>query len=58
VSKIIDVDVAKDGTVKIASRGFSGAECQRATAELERALGVVKSDVKTPEFVQQQKAKQ
>jgi fructose-specific phosphotransferase system component IIB len=58
MSKTITIDVAPDGGVKIETKGFSGAECQRATAEIERALGPVKVDMKTAEFHQAQRTKQ
>jgi hypothetical protein len=38
--KSIEVIVNTDGTLKIEALGFAGADCEKATAFLERALGV------------------
>ena len=45
---IIDIDAKGNTTIK--TTGFAGSECLRETADLERALGVKESDVKTTEF--------
>jgi len=50
----VTVDIAADGGVKIETKGFTGKSCQEATAALEKALGVVSSDSKLPEFYQQE----
>ena len=46
----IDIIIDTDGTVKIDAIGFSGGECEKATAELERALGIVMNKTKKKEF--------
>ena len=48
--KTIEVIVAPDGSLKIEAMGFKGADCERATAFLERALGRVGKKVKKPEY--------
>jgi len=48
--KKIEVTVDTDGNVEVATFGFSGAECQKATADLERQLGKVMDDAVTPEY--------
>ena len=48
--KQIKIEVGTDGAVKIATSGFAGAECQKATADLERALGLKTSDTATAEM--------
>ena len=52
--KKITITIAADGEVKIAASGFAGASCQKATAEIERALGVVKDRAKTAEYFARQ----
>lgn len=48
--KQIFIDVEIDGSVKIETRGYSGGECQKASKDFERALGLVESDTKTAEY--------
>ena len=38
--KTIEVVVAPDGSIHIEAMGFQGADCEKATAFLEIALGV------------------
>ena len=56
--KTIEVIVQKDGTLKIDAVGFSGADCEKATAFLEQALGTVANKQKKPEFHRQVKRQQ
>ena len=44
-AKTIEVVVAPDGTVKIDAIGFTGPDCEKATAFLEKALGRRKARV-------------
>ncbi len=37
--KTIEVIVAKDGSITIDAIGFTGTDCEKATAFLEQALG-------------------
>ena len=50
MAKIIEVVVGKQGEIKIDAVGFKGADCEKATAFLERALGTVKGKTKKPEW--------
>lgn len=56
--KQVIVECAPDGTVKIEAVGFQGNACEKATAEIERALGQVKSRSKKPEYFQANKRTQ
>lgn len=60
--KQIEVEIAIDGAVVVKTTGYKGKSCQDATKQLEQALGVVTSDVKTAEYHQtasnQQQSKQ
>lgn len=47
--KSIEVIVKTDGTLKIDAVGFSGPDCEKATAFLEKALGAIKGRQKKPE---------
>lgn len=40
------------GNSRIETKGFKGADCLKATADLERALGTKTSDTKTREYSQ------
>lgn len=44
--KTIEVIVAPDGTLKIDAVGFTGTDCEKATAFLEKALGKTKARTK------------
>ena len=37
--KVIEVTVANDGSTRVETKGFSGAECQHRSRFLESALG-------------------
>ncbi len=58
MAKIIEVVVGKQGEIKIDAVGFKGADCEKATAFLEKALGQVKARQKKPEFHQRVQAQQ
>jgi len=51
--KTIEIIVSPTGEVSIDAVGFKGADCERATAYLEKALGVQDRKVKKPEYRQQ-----
>ena len=53
MAKTIEVIVNPTGEVKIDAIGFKGADCEKATAFLERALGQTESKQKKPEFYKQ-----
>ena len=46
------VTIGTDGKATIAVQGCVGPSCKSLTAALEKALGTVTSDEKTPEFAQ------
>lgn len=50
MGKRIRVLCKTDGTVSIEAHGYAGADCAKATADLERALGVVTKDTKGPDY--------
>ena len=58
MAKTIEVVVGTQGEIKIDAVGFKGADCEKATAFLEKALGQVKARQKKPEFHQRVQAQQ
>lgn len=56
--KKVTIEIDEAGNVVIATAGFSGGECLKETADIERSLGVTTSDEKTPEFHKTLGAKQ
>ena len=48
--KTIEVVIGPDGSLKIEALGFKGADCERATVFLEKALGRVSGRSKKPEY--------
>ncbi len=48
--KTIEVIVQPDGSLKIDAVGFEGADCEQATAFLEKALGQSTGKQKKPEY--------
>ena len=58
MAKTIEVIVDAGGGIKIDAAGFKGADCEKATAFLEKALGQVKARQKKPEFHQRVQAQQ
>ena len=56
--KTIEVIIGPDGSLKIDAMGFQGADCERATAFLEKALGTVKGRQKKPEHYRRTLAQQ
>lgn len=53
MSKQIEITITPEGEVQIEAVGYSGAECEQATAELEKALGVAGKRTAKPERYQQ-----
>ena len=51
--RTIEVIVKPDGSLKIDAAGFQGADCEKATAFLEKALGAVTGRQKKPEHYRQ-----
>jgi hypothetical protein len=56
--KTITVDISPDGAVKIEGHNFSGAECTKATAFLEDALGTKGASTKKPEYNRKEEQRQ
>lgn len=50
----ITITIEADGSVKVATQGFKGATCLKATEALEKALGQKGADQKTKEYYQTQ----
>ena len=55
--KTIEIIISPKGEVQIDAVGFKGADCEKATAFLEEALGVVGARQKKPEFHQRNATK-
>jgi len=55
--KTIEVIVGPDGSLKIAAMGFKGADCERATSFLEKALGRISGRSKKPEYYHREELK-
>ena len=58
MAKTIEVVVDTGGGIKIDAVGFKGADCEKATAFLEKALGSVMTRQKKPEYHQRAQAQQ
>jgi hypothetical protein len=52
------VTIDAEGDTKVEAKGVVGSDCAALTRAIEQALGSTVSDVKKPEFYQQQKAGQ
>lgn len=48
----IEITIDTKGQTVVQTKGFTGASCRDATRALEKALGIVQSDVATPEMYQ------
>lgn len=48
--KTIIVTIAPTGEIKIETTGFKGNACEKATAEIEKALGLAGQRRKKPEY--------
>lgn len=55
--RTIEVIVSPTGDVSIDAVGFSGADCEQATAYLEKALGLLASRQNKPEHRQRNHSK-
>ncbi|MEQ8786546.1 MAG: DUF2997 domain-containing protein [Pirellulaceae bacterium] len=62
MQKQIVVNISVEGDAVVEAQGIVGSGCKDLTRDIERALGVVKSDERKPEFYrsapQQQQARQ
>ncbi len=52
-AKTIEITVSAKGETKVETKGFTGIDCQRASRNLELALGVRESESLTSDFYQQ-----
>jgi hypothetical protein len=50
MARQIEVVVSRTGEIEIDAVGFKGADCEKATAFLETALGKAGKKVKKPEY--------
>ena len=48
--KTIEVIVARDGSSRVETRGFSGNQCKEASQFLEQALGLKQNETLTADF--------
>jgi hypothetical protein len=51
-NKTIEIIIGTTGEIQIDAVGFKGPDCEKATAFLEEALGVVGPKTKKPEYHQ------
>lgn len=58
MKRTIEIIIGPAGEIKIDAIGFKGADCEKATQFLEKALGVVGQKSKKPEFHQRAERKQ
>ena len=56
--KTIEITIDPKGNSKLRTKGLAGSSCRDASRLLERALGVVESDVPTTEMYQTASAEQ
>lgn len=54
----IEVILQPDGSLKVDAVGFVGADCEKATAFLEQALGQTTGKQKKPEYHRQVRRQQ
>ena len=57
MNRTIEIIIGTTGEIQIDAVGFKGADCEKATAFLEQALGVVGKKIKKPEYHQHNTAK-
>ena len=50
--KVIEILINPNGQLNINAAGFQGADCEKATAFLERALGEAKQKQRKPDWYQ------
>ena len=54
--KTIEITVGTDGSIRVATHGFSGPTCRDASRFLEQALGKITAETLTAEYHQAQTA--
>ncbi len=50
--KVVEIVIQPSGQLTINAAGFSGTDCEKATAFLEQALGKLTAKQRKPEFYQ------
>lgn len=50
--RVIEIVISPAGQTRIETRGYSGADCQKASEFLEKALGQRQDEELTPEYYQ------
>jgi hypothetical protein len=50
--KVVEIIINASGQLTINAAGFSGTDCEKATAFLEQALGKLTAKQRKPEFYQ------
>ena len=50
--KVVEIIINTSGQLTINAAGFSGTDCEKATAFLEQALGQLTAKQRKPEFYQ------
>ena len=50
--KVVEIIINASGQLTINAAGFSGTDCEKATAFLEQALGQLMAKQRKPEFYQ------
>jgi len=50
--KVVEIIIQASGQLTINAAGFSGTDCEKATAFLEQALGKLTAKQRKPEFCQ------
>jgi len=56
--RTIEVLITPTGEATVQTRGYTGADCLRASKWLERSLGITTADQKTPEYFQAEQLRQ
>ena len=56
--KTIEIVVSPKGETTVQTKGFTSSSCQDASKLIEQALGTKATEQMTPEFYQQQTARQ
>ena len=53
--KTVEIIINTSGQLTINAAGFSGTDCEKATAFLEQALGTLSAKQRKPEWLQRNK---
>jgi hypothetical protein len=51
----IEIIINPDGSVSVEALGFTGPDCEKATAFIEEALGEVQTRKRKPEYYRRQR---